>query len=159
VTALTHVRKKNVMNEEIERRKTAAEKRLEATRAAMMPGQVLASDMPKAPKPAVTWATRLWKLIPVGTLPAGIADELAAAEDTSSLRDADLTRMAEMLRDQGEAREKLRTVLLGIAESRRAPDDDPPVEISGPTDYPVKPAEQYEMPDDPDGPTPAGGEA
>lgn len=91
----------------------------EATRNNMMPGQFLPSDVPQAPPKTVTWNDRLWKIIPSGALPGGIAEELEASTDTRSVSDDDLARLAGMLQEQIRDRQNLRKVLLRIREGRK----------------------------------------
>ena len=91
----------------------------QATRDAMVPGQWLKGDEPKAEPKAVSWSDRLWNVVGTGQRVRMTAEELELDPDTGSLSEGDITRMTKLLQEQITDRQYLRKVLLRIKEERK----------------------------------------
>lgn len=89
-----------------------------ATQAAMMPGQRLRSDEPKAPPKRVDWRARLWDVVGNGKTIRKTAEELEVEQDTSDVPNEDISAMRDLLQEQIRDREYLRKVLLNIKRGR-----------------------------------------
>ena len=98
--------------------KRVNEERERRTRAAMIPGQYLARDLPKAPEKTVTWHERLWDVVSTGRGLVKTAEELDLDPDPSALRTEDLTRLDQILTEQIRERDRLRRVLRRIKRDR-----------------------------------------
>jgi ParB family chromosome partitioning protein len=89
-----------------------------ATQAAMMPGQRLRSDEPKAPPKRTDWRARLWDVVGNGKAIRKTAEELEVEQDTSDVPTEDIDAMRDRLQEQIRDREYLRKVLLNIKRGR-----------------------------------------